>query len=165
VWWLSSLEGVLYSILAELYLLAGSATTVVQIPIPFPGGCWAQRQLRNSMLYVPATSRPRISLTSVEAVVIVTLTELCSMADPSTTARLIPIPVSGGCWTRHQLHNGIKCLPVALKPQRSLSSVQFKLAVTASSGVAVLQRDNGIDCNQTGGINEVKYRRHQHIID
>jgi len=31
--------------------------------------------------------------------------------------------------------------------------------VTASRGVAVLQRDIGIDSNQTGGINEIKYRR------
>ena len=34
-----------------------------------------------------------------------------------------------------------------------------------SLGVAVLQRDIGIDSNQTGGINEIKYRRHQQVIE
>jgi len=37
--------------------------------------------------------------------------------------------------------------------------------VTASRGVAVLQRDIGIDFNQTGGINEIKYRRRQQVIE
>jgi len=36
--------------------------------------------------------------------------------------------------------------------------------VTASRGVAVLQRDIGIDSNQTSGINEIKYRRRQQVI-
>ena len=37
--------------------------------------------------------------------------------------------------------------------------------VTASRGVAVLQRDIGIDSNQTSGINEIKYRRRQQVIE
>jgi len=37
--------------------------------------------------------------------------------------------------------------------------------VTASRGVAVLQRDIGIDSNQTGGINKFKYRRRQQVIE
>jgi len=37
--------------------------------------------------------------------------------------------------------------------------------VTASRGVAVLRRDIGIDSNQTGGINEIKYRRRQQVIE
>jgi len=37
--------------------------------------------------------------------------------------------------------------------------------VTASRGVAVLQRDIGIDSNQPGGINEIKYRRRQQVIE
>jgi len=38
-------------------------------------------------------------------------------------------------------------------------------SVTASSGVAVLERDIAIDSNQTGGINEIKYRRRQQVIE
>jgi len=38
-------------------------------------------------------------------------------------------------------------------------------SVTASRGVAVLQRDIGIDTNQTGGINEIKYQRRQQVIE
>jgi len=37
--------------------------------------------------------------------------------------------------------------------------------VTASRGVAVLQRDIGIDSNQTGGIHEIKYQRRQQVIE
>jgi len=38
---LSSVEGVLSTMLAELYSIADSSTTARQISIPFVGGCWA----------------------------------------------------------------------------------------------------------------------------
>ena len=41
------------STLAEFYSKADSSTTVIGIPIRIEGGCWAQRQLRNGMEYVP----------------------------------------------------------------------------------------------------------------
>jgi len=37
--------------------------------------------------------------------------------------------------------------------------------VTASPGVVVLQRDMGIDSNETGGINKIKYQRRQQVIE
>jgi len=37
--------------------------------------------------------------------------------------------------------------------------------VTASRRVAVLQKDIGIDSNQTAGIDKIKYRRHQQVIE
>jgi len=42
---------------------------------------------------------------------------------------------------------------------------EIRHTVTASRGVAVLQRDIGIDSNQTGGIDEIKYRRRQQVIE
>ena len=41
------------STLAEFYLKADSSITVIGIPIRIAGGCWAQRQLRNGIEYVP----------------------------------------------------------------------------------------------------------------
>ena len=41
------------STLAEFYSIADSSTTTPRIPILYPGGCWAQRQLRNGIKYVP----------------------------------------------------------------------------------------------------------------
>ena len=43
--------------------------------------------------------------------------------------------------------------------------IELGVSVTASRGVAVLRRDIGIDSNQTGGINEFKYRRRQQVIE
>jgi len=47
----------------------------------------------------------------------------------------------------------------------SVAMILIMLIVTASRGVAVLQRDIGIDSNQTGCINEVKYRRRQQVVE
>ena len=44
------------------------------------------------------------------------------MADSSTMVTGIPIPIAGGCWPRHQLHAGIRYVPVASKPRISLGS-------------------------------------------
>ena len=49
---LSFVEGVRVA-LAEFYSMADSSTTAGRIPITFPGGCWARRQLRNGIRYVP----------------------------------------------------------------------------------------------------------------
>ena len=49
---LSSVEGVRVA-LAEFYSMADSSTTAGRIPILFSGGCWARRQLRNGIRYVP----------------------------------------------------------------------------------------------------------------
>jgi len=63
---LSSVEGVLGSMLAEFYSMADYSTTVSRIQIRFVGGCWARRQLRNRMKDVSVVSKLRISLTSLE---------------------------------------------------------------------------------------------------
>jgi len=63
---LSSVEGVLASIMVELYSMADYSRTAGRIPIPFAGGCWTRCQLRNCIVYVPVASRLRISLSSVE---------------------------------------------------------------------------------------------------
>jgi len=83
--------------LAELYSKADYSTTAGQIPIPFAGGCWARRQLRNGITYVPVASKPRISLSSVEGVLGTMLAEFYSIADSSTTAGRISILFAGGC--------------------------------------------------------------------
>ena len=41
------------STLAEFYSKADSSITVTGIPIRIAGVCWAQRQLRNGIEYVP----------------------------------------------------------------------------------------------------------------
>jgi len=83
---LTSLEGVLGSMLAELYSMADYSTTAWPIPIRFAGGCWARRQLRNGLRDVLEASKPRILLTSLERVLGSMLAEFYSMADSSTTA-------------------------------------------------------------------------------
>ena len=56
-----------------------------------------------------------------------------SMADISTTALRILMHFAGGCWARCQLPNGIRYVPIASKPRKSLSSVEgvldIKLAI------------------------------------
>ena len=54
--------------LAEFYSMADSSTTVRGIPIRIAGGCWARRQLRNSIRYVPMPSKPMMLLSFVEVV-------------------------------------------------------------------------------------------------
>ena len=49
---LASVEG-RHSTLAEFYSIADSSTTVHGIPILIVGGCWARRQLRNGIKYIP----------------------------------------------------------------------------------------------------------------
>jgi len=56
--WRSSVEGVLGSMLAELYSMADLSMTTERIPILLEGGCWARRQLRNGIRYVPVASKP-----------------------------------------------------------------------------------------------------------
>jgi len=52
------------------------------------------------------------------------LAELYLMADYSTTARRIQIVFARGYWSRRQLRNGIKDVPVASKPRISLTSLE-----------------------------------------
>jgi len=75
--------------------MAYSSPTTERISVLFAGGYWARRLLPTGIGYVPVASRPRISLTSLEGVSIVTLVELCIMADYSMTAGWIPIPFVG----------------------------------------------------------------------
>jgi len=55
------------------------------------------------------------------------------MADSSTTTVPILDLIAGDRWARRQLRNGIRYVPVASKPMKSLSSVQgvsgIKLAI------------------------------------
>jgi len=53
------------------------------------------------------------------------LVEFYSMADLSMTTERIPTLFAGGCWARRQLRNGIKYVPVASKPMKSLSFVEI----------------------------------------
>ena len=53
-----------------------------------------------------------------------TLAEFYSIADSSTTVAGIPIRIAGGCWARHQLHAGIRYVPVASKLRISLVTVE-----------------------------------------
>ena len=52
--------------LAKLYSIADSSTTIAGIPIRIAGGCWAQRQLHAGIRYVSVASKLRISLASME---------------------------------------------------------------------------------------------------
>ena len=52
----------------EFYLMADSSTTVAVNTILFAGGCWARRQLRNGIRYVPVALQPTESVSFVEAV-------------------------------------------------------------------------------------------------
>jgi len=52
------------------------------------------------------------------------LAEFYSMADNSTTARRIQVLFAGGYWSRRQLRNGIKDIPVASKLRISLTSLE-----------------------------------------
>jgi len=92
---LTSLEGILGSMLAELYSMADYSTPARRIHIRFAGGCWARCQLRNGIRDGPVASKLRISLTSMEGVLGSMLAEFYSMADYSTPARRIPIRFAG----------------------------------------------------------------------
>jgi len=69
-------------------------------------------------------SELRISLTSLERGLGSMLAELYSMAYYSTTARRIQILFAGCYWSRRQLCNGIKDVPVASKLRISLTSLE-----------------------------------------
>jgi len=79
-------------------MMADSSTTGAPILNLIEGGCWAGRQLRNSLGYVPVASKPMKSLSSVEGVLGLKLAIFYSMGDISTTGRQILIPLAGGCW-------------------------------------------------------------------
>jgi len=104
--------------------MADYSTTTAPILDLIAGDCWARRQLRNGIRYLPVASKPRKSLSSVERIFIVALAIIYSMADYSTTAGRILIPFAGGCWALHQLSNGIRYVSVTSKPRKSLSSVE-----------------------------------------
>jgi len=79
--------------------MADSSTTTALIQNLIEGGCWAGRQLRNGIRYVPVTSKPMKSLSSVQGVSGIKLAIFYSMADISTTVGRILIPFAGGCWS------------------------------------------------------------------
>jgi len=83
---LSSLEGVLSSILAEVYSRADLSTTTSRIEILVPGGCCGRRQLRKGIGYILVASKPTISMTSVEGVLGSILAEFYPIAAYLTTA-------------------------------------------------------------------------------
>jgi len=109
---LSSVEGVsgITNKLAIFYSMADYSTTAGRILILCAGDCWARRQLPNSIRYVSVASKLRRSRSSVEGVLGITgkLAIFYSMADYSTTAGRILIPLAGGCWARRQPRNGIR---------------------------------------------------------
>ena len=86
---LSSVEGVLGFMLAIFYSIVDYSTTTLQILIHFVGGCWARRQLRNGVRYVPIASKLRNSLSSVEGLLARKLVLFNSTADYSTTTSQI----------------------------------------------------------------------------
>jgi len=104
--------------------MADSSTTVRAITIPFPGACWARRQLHAGMKNVPVQPVFMKSRSCLEGVLGSKLAILYSMADYSTTSQAIPILFTGGCWARRQLHAGIRYVPVASKLMKSLSCVE-----------------------------------------
>jgi len=110
--------------LAEFDSMADYSTTARRIQTRFAGGCWARRQLRNGIRDFLVASELRISLTSLERVLGIMLAELYLMAEYSTTARRIQVLFAGGYWSRRQLRNGIKDVPVASKLSISLTSLE-----------------------------------------
>ena len=109
--------------------MADSSTTTAPILDLIAGDCWARRQLRNGIWYVPVASKPKKLLSSVERILIVALAILYSMADYSTTAGRILILFAGGCWARRQLSNGIRYVSVTSRLRKSLSSVEGVLGI------------------------------------
>ena len=87
------------------------------------GGCWAGRRLRDGIRYVPVTSKPMKSLSSVQGVSGIKLAIFYSMADYSTTTRRILLLFAGDCWTRRQLRDGIRYVSVASILRKSLTLV------------------------------------------
>ena len=78
--------------------MAGTSTTTAPILNLIAGGCWARRQLRNGLGYIPVASKPMKLLSSLQRVSGIKLAIYYSMADISTTKGRILIPFAGGCW-------------------------------------------------------------------
>jgi len=78
--------------------MADSFTTTALILNLIAGDCWARRQLRNGIRYVPVTSKLRISLSSGEGRSSIKLAILYMMGGIYTADERILIPFAGGCW-------------------------------------------------------------------
>ena len=104
--------------------MADPSTTTPPILNLIAGGCWARRQLRNGIRYIPVTSRLMKSLSSVHGVSGIKLAIFYSMADISTTVGRILIPFVGGCWAWRQPSNSIRYVSVTSRPRKLLSSVE-----------------------------------------
>jgi len=120
---LSSVQGVSGIKLAIFYSMADYSTTAGRILNLFARDRWARRQLPNGIRYVPVTSKPMKSLSSVQGVLGIKLAIFYSMADYSTTAGRILLLFAGGCWTRRQLRGGIRYASVASILRKSLTLV------------------------------------------
>ena len=105
---LSSAEGILGIQLAVFYWTADMSTATRQILMLFAGGCWAWCHLRGGIRYVSVTWKPKNLLFSVLGALGTMLGIFYSMADISTTTGRILIPLAGGCWPWHRLHNDIR---------------------------------------------------------
>jgi len=103
--------------------MADSSTTTTPILNSIAGDCWAGRQLRNGIRYVPVTSKLMKSLSSVQGVSGIKLAIFYSMAYISTTAGRNWLLFAGGCWTRRQLRGGIRYVSVTSKLRKSLTLV------------------------------------------
>jgi len=132
--------------------MADSSTTTAPILNLITGDCWAQPQLGNGKTYAPVTSQPRKLLSSVDGESRIKLAIFYSMADISIADVWTLIPFAGGCWARRQLPNGIRYIPAASGPMRSLTFVGVVL--TGSLGSPDLdgrflhsrRADPGSDC-------------------
>jgi len=98
--------------------MADSSTTAAPILILSPGRRWARRQLHAGIGSVPVASILMKSLSTLGGGLGQaergSWRSQGSMADSSTTARLIMDPSPGRRWARRQLHAGIRYVPVAL---------------------------------------------------
>jgi len=104
--------------------MADSSTTTAPILNLIAGDCWAQRQLRNGIRYVPVALKLMMSLSAVEGVLCIKPAIFYSTAYYTTiTARTLMI-FARGCWARRQLSNGIRYVSVASELRNSLSSVE-----------------------------------------
>jgi len=109
--------------LAIFYSMVDYSTTAGRILFLFARDCWARRQLPNGIRYVPVTSKPMKSLSSLQGVSGMKLAIFYSMADYSTTAGRTLLLFAGGCWTRRQLRGGIRYVSVASILRKSLTLV------------------------------------------
>jgi len=120
---LSLVEGILGIKLEILDSMEDYSTTADGILILCAKDCWARRQLPNGIRYVPVTSKPMKSLSSMQGVSGIKLAIFYSMADYSTTAGRILLLFARGCWTRRQLRGRIRYVSVASILRKSLTLV------------------------------------------